>query len=228
MRLLRSMATALAALTLSGAASAAVTFLGFEEGLTNRQEILGFYNGVGGPNYGIVFGSRAEAVIDSDVVGIGGGNFANEPSPSTVVFWYDGLSAILNVAAGFQDGFSFFYSSLDAAEVIVYDDVDAKGNVLARISLTAQYDDGGCQGDPTGDFCNWTPVGVGFSGTAKSIDFRATANLAGFDNMTFGSSTPCPGNGCGGGGGGGVPEPASLALVAVALLGLGIAGRRRA
>ena len=58
-----------------------------------------------------------------------------------------------------------------------------------------------------------------FAGTALSIDFGGTANQTGYDNITFGSDTPCAGN-C-------VPEPASLALFGLGLAGLGFGRRKR-
>jgi len=57
-----------------------------------------------------------------------------------------------------------------------------------------------------------------FNGTAKSINFGGTPDQTGFDNITFGSSTP--------GGGGTVPEPTTLALVGAALLAAGAARRK--
>jgi hypothetical protein len=97
----------------------------------------------------------------------------------------------------------------------VYDGVDATGNVLGTLDLVAQYTNN-CVGDPTGGFCNWTPVGVAFAGTARSIDFGGTANQTGFDEITFGSARPgdqTP-----------VPEPATLLMVGA---GLAAVARRR-
>lgn len=219
MKRIRSIAAAVSALVLSSAASAAVIVLDFE-GVGNFAAVNNFYNGGtdslgnSGTNYGVSFSPATLGLIDADAGG--GGNFGNEPSPDTVMFFLDANDAILSYAAGFTTGFSFFYSSSTAATVTVYDGVDGTGNVLATLNLAAQGFDN-CSGDPSGDFCNWTPIGVSFSGTARSIDFGGTANQTGFDDITIGSATP-----------GLIPEPASLALVGVALAGLGIARRRRA
>jgi hypothetical protein len=185
------------------------------EGVGDFAPVGDYYNGAGpvDKNFGVSFSPATLALVDADAGG--GGNFANEPSPDTIMFFLDANEAILNVAAGFDTGFSFFYSSSTAASVTVWDDVGATGNLLGRLDLTAQGFDN-CTGDPTGSFCNWTAVGVLFSGTAKSIDFGGTANQTGFDDITFGTDKP-----------GEVPEPASLALLGLGLAGLGMARRRR-
>lgn len=215
---------AVASLALVGAAHAAVITLDFE-GLQNGEAINGFYNGgtgslgSSGTNYGIAFGSNTLALIDGDAPG-GTGNFANEPSPDTIMFFLSGGSVVLNYAAGFTSGFSFYYVSNAAAQVNVYDGLNATGNLLGSINLSA---DGlaNCSGDPSGQFCNWHIGSVGFAGTAMSIDFGGVADQVGFDNITFGSTRP------GGGDPGTVPEPGTLALVGAALAGLGWARRRR-
>jgi hypothetical protein len=201
-------------------ANATITVLDFE-GIGDLAAINDFYNGGtdsdgnSGTNYGIQFSPNTLGIIDEDAGGTG--NFANEPSPDTVMFWLDDTDAIMNVPAGFDTGFSFFYSSSTAASVSVYDELDATGTLLGTIDLVAQgFDD--CTGDPTGDFCNWTPIGVAFAGTAKSIDFGGTANRTGYDDVTFGSDIPDPSPN---------PEPATLALLGLGIAGLAHQRRRR-
>jgi len=198
---------AAAALCIAGPAAASTT-LTFE-GIPNNTPVGAFY----GPDY--VFSPATLAIIDSDAGGTG--NIANEPSPNTTMYFLDANNAILNVTNGFTGGFSFFYSSSTAASINVYDALNGTGNILATLNLTAQFNNN-CTGDPTGQFCNWTPIGVTFAGTAYSINFGGTANQTTFDNITFGSATP---------GGAAVPEPASWAMMLLGFAGVGVAMRRR-
>jgi PEP-CTERM motif len=198
-------------------AVAAVIVLDFE-GAGDQAALLDFYNGGtdsqgnSGVNFGIEFGANALSLIDADAGG--SGNFANEPSPSTILFFLAG-TAILNYEPGFDTGFSFFYSSSTAATVNVYDGLNATGNLIGTIDLAAQHTLN-CVGDPSGTFCNWTPIGVSFNGIARSIDFGGTVNQTGYDNITFGSATP----------GDTVAEPATLTLLGLGLAGLAFWRRR--
>ncbi len=199
--------TALAMLTLPSAANAAVITLTFE-GIGDLNPVGSFYGA-----QGIVFSPDTLAVVDADAGG--SGNIANEPSGQTAMFFLNANNATLNYAAGFDTGFSFFYSSSLAATVNVYDGLNATGSILGSLNLTGQFN-ANCAGDPNGQFCNWTAVGINFAGIARSIDFGGTANQVAFDDITFGSATP-----------GGVPEPAAWAMM---LAGFGLVGgamRRR-
>lgn len=193
--------------------SASALVLDFE-GLQDYEQILDFYNGgtgslgSSGTNYGISFGQDALALIDADAGG--SGNFANEPTPDTVAFWLTGNALVMNYAAGFTTGFSFYYTSSTAATVSIYDGLNGTGTLLGQLNLIEQYNANGCTGDPTGQFCNWDAIGVAFAGTAKSVDFSGTANQIGYDDITFGSSTP----------GHQVPEPSTLILLGSGLIGL--------
>jgi hypothetical protein len=202
-----------------GSAGAAVIVLDFE-GLQDFEAVQEFYNGgTGGngsgpgTNFGASFSSDALALIDSDAGG--GGNFGGEPSPNTALFFLQN-TAVLNFAAGFDTGFSLFYSAINnPGSVDVYDGLNKTGSLLASLSLPITASDGG---DPTGQFSPFFPVGVAFAGTAKSIDFGGTANQIAFDNITFGSTSP----------GGQVPEPSTLFLLGTGLAGMAWIARKRA
>lgn len=202
----------LAALCHTQARGASIT-LDFE-GLGSQANILNFYNGGtdsqgnSGPNFGIAFGSNTLALRESDPFA----NFALPPSGETIMFFLTG-SAILNNPAGFDTGFSFWYTTVSFSGVVnVYDGLDATGNLLATIDLAAL----GAGPDPQNPFSNWRAVGVTFNGIARSIDFSGTVNQVGFDDITFGSATP-----------GGVPEPSALGLTALGMAGVIVLGRKR-
>jgi hypothetical protein len=96
----------------------------------------------------------------------------------------------MNVPAGFSNGFSFFYSAnVGAGFVQVYDGLNGTGNLLASATLPVNWNIN-CTGDPSGGFCHWDPIGVTFSGVAKSVFFGGVANHCVFDEITFGSDVP--------------------------------------
>jgi len=164
------------------------------EGLGTSDAINDFYNGgtsaqgYSGTNYGVQFGV-ALGIIDSDAGGTG--NFANEPSPETIMFFLDANQAFMNVPAGFTTGFSFYYSA-NASDtyVEVYDGLNGTGNLVGSANLPLNYNSNNCTGDPNGQYCNWDIISVPFTGTAMSVVFGGTANYVGFDDVTFGSTTP--------------------------------------
>ena len=204
--------------------SYATTVLTFE-GVGNLAAVNDFYNGGtdsagnSGINYGINFSDTSLGVIDSDDGG--SGNIANEPSADTVLFFLSGGAATMNVAAGFDTGFSFYYSAnANDTFVNVWSGLNSTGTLLATLNLSLNYNDDGCTGDPTGAYCHWDPIGVSFAGIAHSVDFGVTANYVGFDNVTLGSATA--------GGGTPVPEPAALGVFGLGVLLIGLfAGLRR-
>lgn len=205
---------------LGGTALAEVIVLDFE-GLDDQEAVGGFYNGGtsengnSGTNYGIEFSDDTLSIIDRDAGG--SGNFGNEPSPDTILFFLEGDRAVMNVAAGFENGFSFFYTSLtEDAFVNVYSGLDGTGDILATLMLGPTGSD--CSGDPTGQFCNFEAIGASFVGVAFSVAFGGVANQVGFDDITFGSAVA---------GGDAVPLPGALILFGSAIAG-GAAVRRKA
>jgi hypothetical protein len=206
---LRLAAGALAALVGFGSAAQAATVLTFE-GLADQASIGDFYNGGAGGNFGIQFGADSLALIEASAGG--SGNFTNPPSPVTVAFFLAGPGDVMNVAAGFTTGFSFFYADQVGftGTVTVWSGLDGTGTQLASLDLP-----------PTPNPYNvWVPMGVSFAGTAESAVFGGAANFIGFDNITLGSAIP-----------GGVPEPSTWAMMLIGFAGLGFAfrqSRRRA
>ena len=185
-----------------------VTVLTFE-GIADQQEIGNYYNGGAGGDYGISFLPGALALV-SETAG-GYGNFEGGSSGVTIIFFLNSNSAVMNVADGFTDGFSFYYAAYQPGNVTVYDGLNATGNVLATFELQQTV-----FGE---EIESWMPVGVNFSGTAFSVSFAGAANQIGFDDITIGSANA----------GGTIPEPSTYAalLGAAALVGVWAARRRR-
>lgn len=206
--------TAVGAATFStGQAQAAAVVLDFE-GVGDEQPVGNFYN-TAPHDFGITFSPNALGVVDADAGG--SGNFGGEPSPSTILFFLNGPAATLNAANGFTDGFSFFYSAINNPGFInVYDGLNGTGNLLATLNLPTTPFNGAP--DPTGQFSPLVPIGVSFSGLAKSVDFGGTVNQIGFDNITIGSATP--------GSSQPVPEPLTI-LGSLAASGFGVGLRRK-
>jgi len=161
------------------------------EGLGDGEAILNFYAGGRGstgsgpgPNYGIVFSAAAITCKDNSVGG-SCNNVAKEPSQPTLLAFTSADVATMTIANGFSGGFSFYYSAPNhTGSVVVYDGPNATGNILASLSLGLTP-----LGSPE-QYSVWVPIGVQFSGVAKSVSFGGTANYIGFDNITLNSSVP--------------------------------------
>jgi hypothetical protein len=183
------------------------------------EQILNYYNGGAdqygdvGPNYGIVFGSDALAL--GQYPAAPNSNVGNEPGGGNALFFLSGSGDIMNVAAGFNTGFSFYYSAADSGSITVWSGQNGTGTELASLALPAygnQY--------PTEPYYDgWAPIGVTFSGTAESVVFSGTANYIDFTDVTLNSGTPA-----------GVPETTGMnicMLTALALAGAGWAFRKQ-
>lgn len=185
-------------------------------------QILEFYNGgtssagTSGTNYGVSFGSNALALcLNTPGVSCSNtsrGGVGDPNSQRGGLVFLEGNETYLNFAAGFDTGFSFNYSAPNTTgSVMVYDGLNGTGNLLATVNLGLTPSN--CGGEYGAVYCPFVAAGVTFSGTARSIAFGGVANYIVFDDVTFGSATPGPGNG--------VPEPAEWALM---LTGFGLAG----
>jgi hypothetical protein len=216
--MVKSVLLAGAAAFAATAANASTVVLDFTGVATtnNVAAVGGFYNGGtsgdgnSGTNYGVSFTDNALAINSYN-----GCCEPDSPKPG-VLFFLSGGAVNLTYAAGFTGGFSFYYSSNSNAFINVYDGENGTGNILATLSLVTQANSD-CPPGATGFYCTWTPIGVSFSGTAKSVDFGGGANFVAYDDITFGSATP----------GGGVPEPASWAMLIAGFGMVGAAARRR-
>lgn len=208
------------AATIATSAHAGVIVLTFE-GVGDKASVDTFYNGGtdsaghSGTNYGISFGA-GNLALASTVDG-GSGNFVGNPSGSTVVYFPAGGGSIVNVAAGFTSGFAFYYTSALAGVVSIYSGLDGTGTLLAQVPVAENYNLN-CAPNAQADYCTWSTAGTTFQGVAESVDFSATTDFVGFDDMTFGSQFAD---------GVDVPEPASLLMLGCGLIGLGITYRRR-
>ncbi|MEJ7607882.1 MAG: hypothetical protein WKF37_16825 [Bryobacteraceae bacterium] len=130
MKSILSRALLVAVFSAFGAQAAAIvlTFEGLQDFEPVQRFYLGGLGGLGsgpGPNLGVDFNANALALIDSDAGGKG--NFGGEPTPDTALFFLEG-TAILNVAAGFDTGLSFYYAAVNSPGVInVYAGLNGTG-----------------------------------------------------------------------------------------------------
>lgn len=227
-----SLALSAAALAAFGSANAAVVVLDFEgvnatypSGYATVGE---FYNGgnsgdgTTGTNYGISFSREALAIcLNSTTVFCSNTSRGGQGDPNSQkggLFFLSGTQTYMNIAAGFDTGFSFFYAAINnPGAVKVYEGENGTGTLLATVNLPTTTS--ACSGYSAG-FCPFKAAGVAFSGVAHSVSFAGVADQVVFDDVTFGSKDPGQPND--------VPEPASFGLVGLALLGLAASRKRKA
>ena len=199
-KLLSGLAVGVVTFGMSTSSMASVIVLDFE-GIPSDTAIGNYYNGAGGPNYGITFSGNSLA--------LSAGNYDNNPTPPNILYYLSGGAATMNVASGFNTGFSFYYAASQGGTVNVYDGLNATGNVLASVNLSAT----------PSPYYVWEKTGVSFNGTARSVDFGGTADLVGFDNITLGSAIASPGSPA--------PEPASMILIGTGIAGMAALRRKK-
>lgn len=212
---------ALAILFTAGVAATPVT-MDFDGLNPDGEYVADYYNGgcgnsflgsdmtCGGPDYGVVW--------EGATVALGGVSAGNPPSRPNVIRQIGFAPMIMNVADGFDGGFSFYYSApILGGWVGIYSGLGGSGTLLASTGSLA--------GTPLfceegfGPYACWNLVdGPVFSGLAHSVVFGGFPALAAYDNVSFDMrDAPV-----------GVPEPGAFGMFALGILLLGLAaGLRR-
>lgn len=158
------------------------------ENIGDLIEIRDFYdggaasNGNIGPDYNVTFAPNALAIVDADAGG--SGNFANEPSPDSTMFWLSDVDAHMNYAPGFKR-FEVYYNTISlAGSLSFWTGVNGTGTQVGS-TLNLPPTGSGCGGDPSGAFSCWEKVEIDLPADAFSVTFSGTANQIGFDNLGF-------------------------------------------
>jgi len=221
-QMLKLVGAAIALALPSVAVGQVLKFEGIGNPAVQTVPIADFYNGGGGPNYGISFSDNALRLCLNTLT-----NFCSNTSRGGVgdptsqlggLVFFSGPSTFMNMSSGFTTGFSLFYSApFFPGSLKVFSDINGGGDELASLNLPLTGNGTSLCPGYNANYCTFFPVGVGFTGTGKSIEFAGVANYIVFDDVTFGNVIP----------GTTVPEPASMMLLGTGLVGVFGAARRR-
>ena len=125
-------------------------------------------------------------------------------------------SFTVQVDAGFSGYFKALVGVSQQSNVTV-DLLDKAGNSLGQETLNVPGSTGGCEAQMV---CDWSPLSIGFGGTAYAVTVSGMESLAWFDNFDFGPAASSDGRSSD------VPEPASILLATGALCALAWSRRR--
>lgn len=167
----------------------------------NNVLIQDYYNGgtssigTSGPDLGVSFSDNALLVclntIDVSCSNGSRGGLGNPNSQLGSLFFLTGSETFLNFDAGFDTGFSTFYTAINnPGSLSVFDGLNGTGNLLATLELGVTASN--CPPGFGAAFCPFEPIGVAFDGVARSISFAGVADQIAFDDITFGSDIPDP------------------------------------
>jgi len=142
---------------------------------------------VGTPD--VTFGPSWLSVIDADAGG--SGNFANEPSDSTIAFFLTAVDPIdFSEPVNFVEILYVASSISSPVTLTAYDGPGGTGNVVdVAIGATVgtDFDGAPCDGDPNGQFCLWDTLTLSSdTNSIRSLVLSGSvANQFAFDNMSF-------------------------------------------
>ena len=160
-------------------------------------EGIGDYDTIGAVTDGpvsVIFGASWTAIIDSDAPGGSDGDFANEPSESTIAFLsnQDDITIFFVPAVPYVD---FQYTASPQSLPLTVTAFDIGGiQVAGDTGNTIGTASGGanCNGDPNGDFCLWDLIILNSPGNPISsirIEGASTFDF-GIDDVRYCNEPP--------------------------------------
>jgi hypothetical protein len=132
----------------------------------------------------VTFGASWLGLIDVDAGGTG--NFANEPSPSTIAYFLDTNDINISLSPSVQY-LEFFYTASEISLPVTVTAYDSGNNVVDSEVGNVLGTDPNCTGDPNGPFCAWGVITL----TAASDNIAyvtitgGVSNQFGIENLQF-------------------------------------------